>query len=525
MVSIYKLFYRILSWFLRMLDGLFNMFQALAGTKQVDLKDRTSTTLIDYFLSNDVVTTIFWFLFIISIFIAAVCVVVSVIKSIVNMKGGERKPHAKSLGQGLGSILVTIVMAIIMIVGISVSNTTLRYVNNAFYGGNEPNLPKQIIDMSIEEAYEIDYGRTNDPENIDDDGNYIKIYFKTIEIVDETTGEISYEMVKSGGWYEGCSIEDYSLEMTPDEVFGYYKKNIIGMDKEGGHKEGTGIINIDSFNFVLAYIAVLALLVVLGLSALTLVKRLYDIVLLFLSLPLISGTIPLNDGAYFKIWRETVISKVILAYGAVISVNVFMIVIPLLNNIDFVGNFGALGGKIFHLLLIIGGALSINGGQLLFARLFGTSAEESREMMQAARGLIAGGAAGVGLARGLRNATVGGHSKYGVERKGLFRGGAKAIGAAGKIGGKTLDSAGKFLGGNAYKDARTGAANKAVGMARALKGTAQKASKAYMGAGGALGIAANYHQGKPLFPKNDKIMPKKMDQNDISRFYTKGKKK
>lgn len=89
-----------------------------------------------------------------------------------------------------------------------------------------------------------------------------------------------------------------------------------------------------------------------------LVKRVYDLVLLFMALPLISATIPLDDGARFKQWRDSVVSKVILAYGVVLSINIFLLITPIINNISFASlGWSAFVENLFKAFMLIGGAL------------------------------------------------------------------------------------------------------------------------------------------------------------------------
>ena len=83
-----------------------------------------------------------------------------------------------------------------------------------------------------------------------------------------------------------------------------------------------------------------------------------------------TATIAVDDGARFKIWRETFITKIVLAYGTVFSVNIFILILPIISKMKIPGvsNFA---NSMFLIFMIIGGALVIPAGQTLFARLFG----------------------------------------------------------------------------------------------------------------------------------------------------------
>ena len=192
-----------------------------------------------------------------------------------------------------------------------------------------------------------------------------------------------------------------------------------------------GLIDPLTYNWALAYIAAIVLIIVLFVSALSLAKRVFDIIFLFFSMPFPIATMPSDDGARFKLWKDTMISKVILAYGTVIAVNLFLLVLPLITSISFSVN--NVVNCVAQLIFIIGGAVSIYGAQLLFARLFGTSAEESREMMNAFRGAGSFGRMLFGAAM-MRRARGGSNGEKGFIGKtvGKIGSGIKAVGRGGR---------------------------------------------------------------------------------------------
>lgn len=192
-----------------------------------------------------------------------------------------------------------------------------------------------------------------------------------------------------------------------------------------------GLIDPLTYNWALAYIAAIVLIIVLFVSALSLAKRVFDIIFLFFSMPFPIATMPSDDGARFKLWKDTMISKVILAYGTVIAVNLFLLVLPLITSITFSVN--KVVNCVAQLIFIIGGAVSIYGAQLLFARLFGTSAEESREMMNAFRGAGSFGRMLFGAAM-MRRARGGANGEKGFLGKTASKigSGIKAVGRGGR---------------------------------------------------------------------------------------------
>lgn len=458
-IAIQKLFAQLLFWLYDFLNAIFECFQVLCGIQPVGV-DGGELSLIDVFLQHETVTQVFLSIFLLSIIIAAVCTCVSITKSIINMKGGERKSHAKSLGQGFGAIITSLLMVVVMLSFISMSNSALGYIQHSFNSSyDNMSFSSMLFDMSVEYSYQYDYDNPQvtwvtqiDPDtgeilydengdplmeiDKDADGNVI---FHYEYICDENGDPILFS-----GYRDGYSAADLDFGiMNPDTVFGVHEKGFLGLfeDSTQGYTRQP-MVEMESFNFWTAYLVVVVMLIAIIWSMLGLVKRIFDITFLFLAMPLITATIPLDEGARFKTWRDTVISKVILSWGAVFSINVFLLLIPIINQIDFAGlALSETGVTIFKIFLMMGGALAINGGQLLAARLMGADASESREMTQSARALLGGAMAGGGLVRGAKNMVFGGQNKYGRYRQGLLSLGARGANSMGeRIGGQSFSS-------------------------------------------------------------------------------------
>ena len=237
---------------------------------------------------------------------------------------------------------------------------------------------------------------------------------------------------------------------------------------------------------MLGTLASIGLIIVLVQAALSLTMRIFNIVFLYIAAPLCIATVPLDNGARFTLWREPTISKILLAYGNVIAVNVYILLLPLLTKLS-ISDKGTLVNMIFQTVLIVCGAMTIPGGQLLFARLFGTQAEENREALSGFRSMastvIGGGHAVASLGRGI----FGGTNRYNKHTSGILGGAAKAAGGAVNLGGS-------LLGGNAYRSTMSKVKTGASNLKNTLKGNfgkinpqAQQSQGIFMSNGGLVG--------------------------------------
>lgn len=115
--------------------------------------------------------------------------------------------------------------------------------------------------------------------------------------------------------------------------------------------------NLWAFNYLLGFLGIISCLVLLGNIVFGLMKRLFLCICLFLvNSPVIAIT-PLDEGNGFKEWRKIFVSYLIVAFGAVIGVNLFFLILPFLQNIQFFED--TILNKILNMLIIVCGLVLI----------------------------------------------------------------------------------------------------------------------------------------------------------------------
>lgn len=520
---------QLLLWLLGFVDNVFLVFRAIAGIETVQTPESGSegTTLSEYFLEMPGAQKAFAIVLIASVAICGVCTIVAVVKNFAG-KNGETKTMTRTVGQSVSSVFVAVFLAAIMLGGIGVADALLGEIDRAMNAGETAPMSHSIINVAVGGGYEFDADNVQGLNVKDEDGNYTYVSYLYEFAVDadgepkrygaehdEYEGYIIYlkadgqeystpkeiytplydengepvldesgrqkfapntarltpkcsasgwrEKPDGSGYYSTNDLDDNILDMKPRDILGDYNKAMFVFPTSWKYN---GMITPDNFNTFVAFLCTVIVLVALIGATFGLVKRLFDIVLLFIALPGITATVPLDDGAKFKLWRETVISKVFLAYGIVLAVNVFTMVAPNLWKISVAP--GTFTDTVLQVVLVCGGALTISGGQLLFARLLGTSAEESREIAQGARTLFGGAMTGLGVAKAAGRGLFGYRNANGQRVGGLIKSGASAVGT---VGGGALNAVGGVIGGQAYRHSAFGRGVSAT--QRALKGFGQ----------------------------------------------------
>ena len=188
--------------------------------------------------------------------------------------------------------------------------------------------------------------------------------------------------------------------------------------------KNNGYIMAADFQYLLALIGAGVVLYELLIVSAHLAKRLFEIVFLYVTMPASVSTLPMDDGARFKNWRESFVTKVIIVYGAVIGVNIFVVCINSFSRMSL-QNVGWFENALFYVVMIIGGAMMLSSSIELFAKVFGNGEDVNQaRRLFAGIGHLAGHAAIAFGSRAIGAGKWGANKAYGSYHN--THGGAKA---------------------------------------------------------------------------------------------------
>ena len=299
-----------------MIDGLMSIFSAITGVTDVTYQGQ-KVNIIEYLANSTGVSTIFWCVFILAVGLACIFTIVALIKNMI----ANNRNISSIVGKFFLALLGTLAMLIVVILGILISNAVLVLVARIFQIENTTKISNMLFDACV------------------------------------------------GDWINGYTISEIDVtSLSVRNIFGDYSGSI--WDIWPYSWEMDGMVNPETFMYFPSLVASIGVIIAMLVAAINLAKRVYEIILLYIIMPVSLSTISLDDGARFKVWRETFITKIVIAYGTVFAVNIFILLLPMITKMRIPG-MGGFGNSIFKIIMIIGGALVIPAGQHLFARLFG----------------------------------------------------------------------------------------------------------------------------------------------------------
>lgn len=305
-------------WLLQLIDGLMEIFSAIAGVTNVRVNGQ-SVNIIEYLAGNSTVGTVFWCIFILAVGLTCIFTIVGLVKNMI----ANNRNISSIVGKFFLALLGTMAMLAVVFLGILIANALLQLLARIFQLDNSTKLSNALFNACV------------------------------------------------GNWINGYNINKINVtSLSVGDIFGTYKSALFGIWPTSW--KCNGMVNPNTFMYLPALISSIALGIALIIAVLNLAKRVYEIIYLYFCMPVSMSTLPLDDGARFKNWREQFVTKIILAYGAVLSVNVFVLLLPLIQQMSLPG-VGKFGNSVFTIFMIVGGAMVIPAGQTLFARLFGTA--------------------------------------------------------------------------------------------------------------------------------------------------------
>ncbi|MBQ6979044.1 MAG: hypothetical protein IJQ07_00160 [Clostridia bacterium] len=306
-------------WMLHLIDGTMEIFSAIAGITDVTYQGQ-KVNIIEHLAAQTSVGTIFWCVFILAVGLTAIFTIAAIVKNMI----ANNRNLSSIVGKFFLALLGTMAMLAVVVLGILISNSVLVLISNIFRIENTTKLSNALFNACV-----------------------------------------------GDGWINGYSIAEVDVStLTVREIMGDYSTALLGIWPVDW--QNTGMINPDKFLYVPSLVASIGVMLALLIAILNLAKRVYEIIFLYIIMPISMSTLPLDDGAKFKTWRETFISKIVLAYGSVFSVNIFILLLPVITKMRIDGISG-FGNGMFLIFMIIGGAMMIPVGQEIFTRLFGNA--------------------------------------------------------------------------------------------------------------------------------------------------------
>lgn len=123
-------------------------------------------------------------------------------------------------------------------------------------------------------------------------------------------------------------------DVAHDNVYHLSDSSFV-LDYNFNTKTGIALKNLympAQLNVIILLFATVLVFKILMQSVWGLIKRIYDITILFMVMPGFASTMPIDGGNRFNNWKDKLIKSVFSAYGVLIGLNVFFVLVPVIEN-------------------------------------------------------------------------------------------------------------------------------------------------------------------------------------------------
>ena len=138
-------------------------------------------------------------------------------------------------------------------------------------------------------------------------------------------------------------------------------------------------VDASKVNYIVAFISVGCLLILMLMSAITLVRRMFELLILYIVAPLFAATIALDGGGVFKKWKNMFIGKFFAGAGTMIAMKLFLMVLPMIATRRFAYSEDKLMNQIITVLFVLGGAWAVYNASITFGKVMDPDSAQEEE--------------------------------------------------------------------------------------------------------------------------------------------------
>lgn len=354
----FGLLYQLQAGICFLIDFIKRIFFKLCGLDTVTINGEQKD-LVTGLVQSDTIHRVFLTIFLIGVILLTVFLIIALIR--INYQSNERKSRGTIFTKAGHSFLIMLLIPFLLISCMTLVNTVMASINTS-----------------------------------------MQVY------ITEGQSSIGGQMLVTSGSNAYIGLESERTDIEIKFLTGVLDYNNLGVVKQ--------YYDIQGINYVIGILGGLVMLVMFVISSITFIQRIFDIILLYIVSPVSVSTIPLDEGNRFRVWKDMLISKILGAYGIILVMNLFFLIMPQVSRMTFFDNNFENG--VVYVLFMIGGAFAITKANLVISQLCGSQAggREFAQMIYNFRSGLAFAKATKGIVGGMIGGAIGG-SDYLKHRK------------------------------------------------------------------------------------------------------------
>lgn len=322
-----------------------------------------TASLLEVLMQMDTVRMAFWLITFSGVCIALLLSIYAVAKSAFDMDFENKRPVSRVLSQTMKAVVGAFLIPFMVVCMIQVSNIILSTLDRAVTfdnTGQSSTVGSTLFLLSsVNAAWDGDKNMSHTKFQTNADGF-------GFEYVDEPNENFNLMDSPRDEFYQNDAFNNYKNTL---KVASYF--------------------NFGKFDLMYFYVAII-LAIILIMCLMTFIKRLFEILLLYMVSPYFVALMPLDDGEKFKQWFGMFMGKLFTGFGSVVIIKIYLLMIPLfmLGNIEYT-NMGRESTYLLYLMFLLGGAWAVyKSGSLLTGLVNEAAGRQEQESMRGAMGMM-----------------------------------------------------------------------------------------------------------------------------------------
>lgn len=363
-----RMIYSIAKQILFIVDAIQVLFRRLAGLDKYWIIENGQSVekegdILISLMSNKTILEVFITLTLVAVAMVIIATIIKVVQSEFTTEGSKNSKGG-IIGQAIKSLIMFMLVPVLCFGGVLVSNALLKALDGATSKDGSDSMASHIFVSASSSANRARNG------DISPTGDLAKFLSGTVDTNGKHTNGNGY---KSSAQFANAIDDAFrnkryfgqnqpssgsgKVQTIINSIFSVAVGGIGGAVMEAGTGSVYGVTTYENIYMVGTYydIGQMNMIILIGGSIMAcyvmlvtsfgLVMRLFKAAILFMISPPVIAIAPLDKGNAFQSWRKQFVSEVLAGYGAIIGLNLFFIILPILNNINLFPDFstGSLG--------------------------------------------------------------------------------------------------------------------------------------------------------------------------------------
>lgn len=351
------------------LDTVESAFDLFIGTKNVlyypngmgqpPISDKT---LLEVMMSFPTVQNAFWLITASGIAIALLLSIYGVARSALDLDFENKKPVSHVMSQLFKTIVAAFLVPFMVLFMVRLAKEIVVVLDRTITVGNS------------------DIGATDNSSM----GSALFVMCTANAAWDNSLNRSTRRIQTTG---HGIKLEVYDEINENFDIMGKPRNLFYANDKQYNYRNSLMVwryFNPGKFDYFGFYTGIFVL-VIMVICLLTLIKRLLELLILYMISPYFVAMMPLDDGEKFKEWFSMFMGKLFTGYGSLVALKVYLMLMPVFMRGGIqIPNSSVTTSDILYYVFAIGGAWSVYKSSSLLTNLINTSAGRSEEQSMAA---------------------------------------------------------------------------------------------------------------------------------------------